>query len=82
MYALSRKIFRVKVILISQAPVAHSCNPSYSGGTDQEDCGLKPAWTNSSETLSRKYPSQKRWVEWLKVKDLSSSHSTARKKKK
>jgi hypothetical protein len=24
-------------------PVAHACNPSYSGGRDQEDHGLKPA---------------------------------------
>jgi hypothetical protein len=23
--------------------VAHICNPSYSGGRDQEDCGLRPA---------------------------------------
>jgi hypothetical protein len=23
--------------------VAHTCNPSYSGGRDQEDHGLKPA---------------------------------------
>jgi hypothetical protein len=23
--------------------VAHACNPSYSGGRDQEDYGLKPA---------------------------------------
>jgi hypothetical protein len=30
----------------SQAPVAHTCNPSYSGG-DQEDHGSKPAWANS-----------------------------------
>jgi hypothetical protein len=22
--------------------VAHTCDPSYSGGRDQEDCGLKP----------------------------------------
>jgi hypothetical protein len=22
--------------------VTHTCNPSYSGGTDQEDCYLKP----------------------------------------
>jgi hypothetical protein len=28
-------------------PVAHTCNPSYSGGREQEDCGLKPAWENS-----------------------------------
>jgi hypothetical protein len=26
--------------------VAHSCNPSYSGGRDQEDCGSKPGWAN------------------------------------
>jgi hypothetical protein len=32
----------------SRAPVAHTYNPSYSGGRDQEDCGLKPAWANSS----------------------------------
>jgi hypothetical protein len=25
----------------SRAPVAHACNPSYSGGRDQEDHGLK-----------------------------------------
>jgi hypothetical protein len=27
---------------ISQAPVAHACNPSYSGGRDQEDHSSKP----------------------------------------
>jgi hypothetical protein len=27
----------------SWAPVAHTCNPSYSGCRDQEDHGLKPA---------------------------------------
>jgi hypothetical protein len=27
-----------------QEPVAHVYNPSYSGGRDQEDCSLKPAW--------------------------------------
>jgi hypothetical protein len=26
---------------------AHACNPSYSGGRDQEDQGLKPAQANS-----------------------------------
>jgi hypothetical protein len=36
--------------------VAHTCNPSYSGGRDQEDQGAKPAWANSS----RKNPAQKR----------------------
>jgi hypothetical protein len=28
--------------------VAYTCNPSYSGGRDQKDHGLKPAWANSS----------------------------------
>jgi hypothetical protein len=27
----------------SQVPVAHACNPRYSGGRDQEDHGSKPA---------------------------------------
>jgi hypothetical protein len=30
------------------ATMAHTCNPSYSGGRDQEDCGSKPAWAKSS----------------------------------
>jgi hypothetical protein len=29
-------------------PRAHACNPSYSGGRDQEDCGSKPARANRS----------------------------------
>jgi hypothetical protein len=41
-------------------PVAHACNPSYSGGRDQEDCSLKPAWANSSQDPISKNPSQKR----------------------
>jgi hypothetical protein len=35
-------------------PVAHACNSSYSGGSDQEDHGTKPAWANSSKDLSKK----------------------------
>jgi hypothetical protein len=31
-----------------RVPVAHACNPSYSGGRDKEDCGSKPAQVNSS----------------------------------
>jgi hypothetical protein len=34
--------------------VVHICNPSYLGGRDQEDHGLKPAQANSSKTLSQK----------------------------
>jgi hypothetical protein len=33
---------------VSQVPVAHTCNPSYSGGRDQEDWVLKPDQANSS----------------------------------
>jgi hypothetical protein len=40
--------------------VAHTCNPGYSGGRDQEDCGWKPAWENSSQDSILKIPSQKR----------------------
>jgi hypothetical protein len=42
---------------VSLLLVAHTHNPSYSGGRDQEAHGLKPAPAN---TLSRKNPSQKR----------------------
>jgi hypothetical protein len=40
--------------------MAHACNPSYSGGRDQEDRGSKPAWANSSQDPISKTPSQKR----------------------
>jgi hypothetical protein len=45
---------------MSWAPVAHTCNPSYSGGRDQDDDGLKPAWGNSSQDLIMKIPITKR----------------------
>jgi hypothetical protein len=35
-------------------------NSSFSGGRDQENCGSKPAWANSSRDLILKKPSQKR----------------------
>jgi hypothetical protein len=38
--------------------VAHTCNPSYSGGRDQEDCSLKTALARRSRaprvTVSQK----------------------------
>jgi hypothetical protein len=41
--------------------VAHTYNPSYSGGRDQEDRGLKPAYANSlRDPISKKNLSQKR----------------------
>jgi hypothetical protein len=69
--------------VISWALVAHTGNPSYSGRRGQEDCGLKPAWANSSRDAITKKPFTKiGLVEWLKVNALSSSPSTAKKKKK
>jgi hypothetical protein len=44
----------------SWASVAHACNPSYSGGRDQEDQSLKPVWANSSWDPISKKPSTKR----------------------
>jgi hypothetical protein len=44
-------------------PVAHTCNPSYSEGRDQEDHGLKPAEANSSQDPileKKKNPTQNR----------------------
>jgi hypothetical protein len=40
--------------------VAHTCNLSYLGGRDQEDCGSKPAQANSSQYPISKNPSLKR----------------------
>jgi hypothetical protein len=37
----------ILIVLISLVLVAHACNPSYSGGRDQEDQGSKPAGANS-----------------------------------
>jgi hypothetical protein len=40
--------------------VTHACNPSYSGGRDQEDHGSKPAWANSSQDPVSKKPITKK----------------------
>jgi hypothetical protein len=51
-----------KTRLLSQAPVAHACNPSYSEGRDQEDHGLKPAQANSSGDFISQNPITKIWA--------------------
>jgi hypothetical protein len=49
--------------------VVHVCNPSYSGGRDQEDHGSKPAQAHSSVRPYLEKPFTKiGLVEWLKVK--------------
>jgi hypothetical protein len=47
--------------------VVHACNPSYSGGRDQEDQGSKPARANSLlDPNLEKNLTQKGLVEWFK----------------
>jgi hypothetical protein len=52
--------------------VAHSCNPSYSEGRDQEDLCSKSAQANNlRDPISKKYPThtnkkKTRLEEWLK----------------
>jgi hypothetical protein len=60
--------------------VAHTCNPSFSGGRDQEDQGSKSALENSSQDpILKKAHHKKGLVEWLKMQALSSSPSTGKK---
>jgi hypothetical protein len=53
------KNFMAKIKKCSQALEAHTCNPSYLGGRDQEDRRSQPVQI-VHETLSQKNPSQKR----------------------
>jgi hypothetical protein len=41
-------LFHLRNLLNIRAPVVHTCNPSYIGGRDQEDGGLRLAQTNNS----------------------------------
>jgi hypothetical protein len=56
----------LKIEILSQAPVAHSCNPSYSGGRDQEDHGSKIALANGLQDPILKKPITKKAGEWIK----------------
>jgi hypothetical protein len=62
--------------------VAHTCNPSYSGGWGQEDRSSKPAQETVHETLSRKKSSKNGLVERHKVLTWSSKPGTAKRIKK
>jgi hypothetical protein len=63
--------------------VVHACNPSYSGGRDQENHGSKPAQANSfARPYLEKSSTKVGQVEWLKVKTPSSSLSKTEKRKK
>jgi hypothetical protein len=59
--------------------VAHTCNPNYSGGRDQGDHYWKLAQANSSTRPYLEKPFTKiGLIEWLKMKDLNLSPSTAK----
>jgi hypothetical protein len=45
---------------MGQVPVAYTCNPSYLGGRDQEDLGLKPARANSLRDPILKKPNMEK----------------------
>jgi hypothetical protein len=67
---------------VNLALVAHICNPSYSGGRDQEDSSLKPAWAKwfrFPRPYLEKAHHKKGLAEWLKVWALSSKPSTLNK---
>jgi hypothetical protein len=46
--------------------VAHTCNPTYSRGRDQEDHSFSQPEANSLQDSILKYPIQKKLVEFLK----------------
>jgi hypothetical protein len=71
-------IYHYHKTINSQVLVTHACNPSYSGGRNQKDCGSKPVQANSSQDpISKKPFTKKGLVEW-KVQALSSSPSSAK----
>jgi hypothetical protein len=57
----AQNVFWVKMIIPCWAPVAHTCNPSYSGGRNQEDRDSKLSPGKQFTRLSRKKkPAQKK----------------------
>jgi hypothetical protein len=69
--------------VVSGVPVVHACNPSYSGGRDQEDHGWKPAQANL-RNLIWKIPITKRTGRVLQDKgpEFKLQYSKKEKKKK
>jgi hypothetical protein len=61
--------------------VAHTCNPSYSGGRHQEDHGSKPA-NSSQDPISKKPITKKRRRGSTKLEALNTNPRAAKKKKK
>jgi hypothetical protein len=67
--------------LIGWGLVAHVCNPSYSGGRDQEDCSLKPAQANSLKDTILKKPFTKKRARGVGP-EFKSQHHTHKKNSK
>jgi hypothetical protein len=63
--------------------VAYTCNPSYSGGRDQEDRGSKSSRANNSQdsTLKKTYH-KKGLVEWAQGVGPEFKPKYCKKKKK
>jgi hypothetical protein len=74
---LTENSLKLKLVF-SWTSMAHACNPSHSGGRDQEDRGLKSA----GETLSRKTLHKNRVGEVAQGEGPEFKPSTGRKKKK
>jgi hypothetical protein len=53
-YKKAKRVF--KDLNFTQAPVAHTCNSSYSESKYQEDRGWKPAQENNSKDAISKNP--------------------------
>jgi hypothetical protein len=65
---------------VSQVLVAHTHNPSYSGGRDQEERSSQQTQKIVCENLSQKNKHYKKELEeWLKAQALISDPSTKNK---
>jgi hypothetical protein len=63
--------------------VAHACNPSHSGGREQENRGSKPSGANSSrDPISKKPFTKKRTGGVAQGEGPTSNPSTTKRKKK
>jgi hypothetical protein len=60
--------------------VAHTCNPSYSGGRYQEDHGSKPAQADSLQDLISKKPVIKK--DWCMAQSVGPEFKPQHCKKK
>jgi hypothetical protein len=49
LHNLTYTVYGIKLCNSSWVLVAHTCNPSYLGSWDGEDCSSKPAWAKSSQ---------------------------------